>query len=38
MMAEVKKIDLAANLNLAMTLQFIDRLEKNGKKYGVMRE
>ena len=31
MMAEVKKIDLAANLDYAMTLQFMDRLEKNGK-------
>ena len=30
-MAEVKKIDLAANLDYAMTLQFMDRLEKNGK-------
>ena len=30
-MAEVKKIDLAANLNFAMMLQFIDRLEKNVK-------
>ena len=30
MMAEVRKLDLAANLNFAMTLQFIDRLEKNG--------
>ena len=31
MMAEVKKVDLAANLNYAMTLQFMDRLEKEGK-------
>ena len=31
MMAEVKKIDLAANLDYAMTLQFMDRLEKNRK-------
>ena len=31
MMAEVRKLDLAANLNFAMTLQFMDRLEKNGK-------
>ena len=31
MMAEVKKIDLTANLDYAMTLQFMDRLEKNGK-------
>ena len=31
MMAEVKKIDLKENLNFAMTLQFMDRLEKNGK-------
>ena len=30
-MAEVKKIDLAANLNFAMMLQFMERLEKNGK-------
>ena len=29
MMAEVKKLDLAANLNFAMTLQFMERLEKN---------
>ena len=31
MMAEVKKVDLAANLNYALTLQFMDRLEKDGK-------
>merc|ERR1712112_437595 len=31
MMAEVRKLDLAANLNFAMTLQFMERLEKNGK-------
>ena len=31
MMVEVKKLDLAANLNFAMTLQFMERLEKNGK-------
>ena len=31
MMAEVKKLDLAANLNFAMMLQFMERLEKNGK-------
>merc|ERR1711867_109801 len=31
MMAELRKLDLAANLNFAMTLQFMDRLEKNGK-------
>merc|ERR1712002_64803 len=31
MMAEVKKMDLAANLNFALTLQFRERLEKNGK-------
>ena len=31
MKAEVKKVDLAANLNYAMTLQFMDRLEKEGK-------
>ena len=31
MMAEVRKLDLAANLNFAMMLQFIERLEKNGK-------
>ena len=31
MMTEVRKLDLAANLNFAMTLQFMDRLEKNGK-------
>ena len=30
-MTEVRKLDLAANLNFAMTLQFMDRLEKNGK-------
>ena len=30
MIAEAKKIDLAANLDYAMMLQFIDRLEKNG--------
>ena len=29
MMAEVKKLDLAANLNFAMMLQFMERLEKN---------
>ncbi len=34
MMAEVKKIDLAANLDYAMMLQFMDRLEKNGKISG----
>merc|ERR1712002_653612 len=31
MMAEVKKLYLATNLNFALTLQFMDRLEKNGK-------
>ena len=31
MRAEVKKLDLATNLNFAMTLQFMERLEKNGK-------
>ena len=31
MMVEVKKLDLAANLNFAMMLQFMERLEKNGK-------
>ena len=31
MMAEVKKSDLAANLNFAMMLQFMERLEKNRK-------
>ena len=31
MMAEVRKLDLAANLNFAMKLHFMDRLEKNGK-------
>ena len=31
MMAEVKKIYLAGNLNFAMMLQFMERLEKNGK-------
>ena len=31
MMVEVRKLDLAANLNFAMTLQFMERLEKNGK-------
>ena len=31
MMSEVKKLYSAANLNFAMTLQFIERLEKNGK-------
>ena len=31
MMAEVKKMDLAANLNFALTLQFMERLEKSGK-------
>merc|ERR1712112_560279 len=31
MMAEVKKLDLAANLNFALILQFMERLEKNGK-------
>ena len=31
MMTESKKIDLAANLDYAMMLQFMDRLEKNGK-------
>ena len=30
MMVEVKKLDLAANLNFAMTLQFMERLEKSG--------
>ena len=34
MMVEVKKIDLANNLDYAMTLQFMDRLEKNGKISG----
>ena len=31
MMAEARKLDLAANMNFAMTLQFMDRLEKNRK-------
>ena len=31
MMAEVKKLDLVNNLNFAMTLQFMERLEKSGK-------
>ena len=31
MMTEVKKLYLAAYLNFAMTLQFIERLEKNEK-------
>ena len=31
MMVEVKKPDLAANLNFTMTLQFMERLGKNGK-------
>ena len=31
MMAEVKKLDLASNLNFAMTLQFMERLERSGK-------
>merc|ERR1712177_2478 len=31
MMTETKKIDLAAKLDFALTLQFIDRLEKEGK-------
>ena len=31
MMAEVKKLDLASNLDFTMTLQFIERLEKSGK-------
>ena len=31
MVIEANKIDLAANLNFAMTLQFINRLEKAGK-------
>ena len=30
-MAKIKKIYLAANLNFAVMLQLIDRLEKNGK-------
>ena len=30
-MAEIKKLDLAANLNFAMTLQFMERLDKSGK-------
>merc|ERR1712115_212034 len=31
MMTETKKVDLAAKLDYALTLQFIDRLEKEGK-------
>ena len=31
MIAEKKKIDLKDNLNFAMTLQFMERLEKNRK-------
>ena len=31
MMAEIKKLKLATNLNFAMTLQFMERLEKSGK-------
>ena len=30
-MAEVRKLELATNLNFAMTLQFMEGLEKNGK-------
>ena len=30
-MAEVRKLHLAVNLNFAMMLQFMERLEKNGK-------
>ena len=31
LMIEVKKLDLAQTLNYAMTLPFIERMEKNGK-------
>ena len=31
MMAEVKKLDLANNLDFAMTLQFMERLKKSGQ-------
>ena len=31
LIAEAKKIDLGSNLDYAMTLQFVDRLEKDGK-------
>ena len=31
MMEEVKKLDLAANMNFAITLQFMESLQKDGK-------
>ena len=31
MMTEVEKIELAQNLNYALTLQFVDKLERDGK-------
>ena len=37
MMAEVRKLDLAANLNFAMMLQFMERLEKM-ERSAVIRE
>merc|ERR1711881_5761 len=37
MMTETKKVDLAAKLDFALTLQFIDRLEKEGKISSVER-
>ena len=31
LMIEVEKLDLVQNLNYALTLQFVDKLEKDGK-------
>ena len=31
MMTEVEKIELAQNVNYALTLQFVDKLERDGK-------
>ena len=31
LMTYVEKIDLAQNLNYALTMQFVDRLERDGK-------
>merc|ERR1711895_327389 len=37
MMTETKKVDLAAKLDYALTLQFMDRLEKEGNKQNKRR-
>jgi len=35
MVTEVRKVDLVTNLEYALSLQFVDRLEKSGKKNSI---